>query len=492
MSPQQRLRLEYMPLEELTPADRNPKGHAPLAIDGSMKRFGYMEPVLLDERTGKLVAGHGRRENLLRRREAGEGPPDWIVVKGDAWLVPVTRGWRSRDDADALAAGVAVNRAGELGGWLPDLGPVLEELGRHELGLEGVGFTPDELDDLLRASTDPAGPAGPRTERPSLADRFVVPPFSVLDARQGYWQARKAQWLGLGIRSEEGRPGNLLSLSAQAEDIIGRHKRSSGAYGAKGTEQPDGSIVYETTVGATSIFDPVVCELAYRWFCPPGGSVLDPFAGGSVRGIVAALLGRGYTGCELRPEQVAANRSQAQSICPEAKRLEWLAGDCADLIPGKLAKRPPVDFLFSCPPYWNLEGYSEDPRDLSSAATWEAFGAHLAAIVAASCELLAEDRFACFVVGNLRADGGSLLDLGALTRSAFEAAGLSFYNDAILVTAVGSLALRAGLNFRLRKLGRCHQQVLVFLKGDARRAVEACGDVVVEDAAALFGEPLEP
>ena len=34
----------------------------------------------------------------------------------------------------------------------------------------------------------------------------------------------------------------------------------------------------------TSIFDPVVCELAYTWFAPVGGVVLDPFAGGSVRG----------------------------------------------------------------------------------------------------------------------------------------------------------------------------------------------------------------
>jgi DNA modification methylase len=48
-----------------------------------------------------------------------------------------------------------------------------------------------------------------------------------------------------------------------------------------------------------------LCEIAYRWFCPPGGTVLDPFAGGSVRGIVAAKLGRRYFGVDLRAEQVA-------------------------------------------------------------------------------------------------------------------------------------------------------------------------------------------
>lgn len=59
----------------------------------------------------------------------------------------------------------------------------------------------------------------------------------------------------------------------------------------------------------TSIFDPVLTELAYRWFCPPTGYILDPFAGGSVRGIVAAVLGRAYTGIDLRPEQIEANQA---------------------------------------------------------------------------------------------------------------------------------------------------------------------------------------
>ena len=69
----------------------------------------------------------------------------------------------------------------------------------------------------------------------------------------------------------------------------------------------------------TSIFDPVLCELAYRWFSPPQGIVLDPFAGGSVRGIVASHLGRKYTGIDLRSEQIIANRAQL-GICK--KRVE--------------------------------------------------------------------------------------------------------------------------------------------------------------------------
>lgn len=64
------------------------------------------------------------------------------------------------------------------------------------------------------------------------------------------------------------------------------------------------------TVSATSIFDPVFCEIAYRRFCSPGGTVLDPFAGGSVRGIVALRLGRRHVSIELRAEQAAVNCAQ--------------------------------------------------------------------------------------------------------------------------------------------------------------------------------------
>jgi hypothetical protein len=67
----------------------------------------------------------------------------------------------------------------------------------------------------------------------------------------------------------------------------------------------------------SSIFDPVLAELAYRWWCPLGGTILDPFAGGSVRGIVAAKVGRQYVGGELRSEQVEANIKQANEIIKE-------------------------------------------------------------------------------------------------------------------------------------------------------------------------------
>jgi hypothetical protein len=228
----------------------------------------------------------------------------------------------------------------------------------------------------------------------------------------------------------------------------------------------------EKGASGTSIFDPVLCELAYRWFSPPGGTVLDPFAGGSVRGIVASHCGRQYVGMELRAEQVEANRAQA-NIAVDPQPV-WHCGDsrgiatvCADV---------EADMVFSCPPYADLEVYSEDPLDLSTMAYPE-FKETYFEIIAATCSRLKENRFACFVVGDVRDRKGHYYNFVGDTVEAFRAAGLHYYNEAILVTCVGSLPIRAGRQFAAgRKLGKTHQNVLVFVKGDGKKAAEACGE----------------
>ncbi len=116
-----RLWLEYWPLEELLKAPRNPKDHDIGLLHGLMDHFGYTQPVLIDERTGRLVAGHGRLDTLGQKVRGGQAPPDYVVVaENGAWLVPVIRGWRSRSDADAEAYLVADNEATIRGGYKTD------------------------------------------------------------------------------------------------------------------------------------------------------------------------------------------------------------------------------------------------------------------------------------------------------------------------------------------------------------------------------------
>lgn len=314
-----------------------------------------------------------------------------------------------------------------------------------------------------------------------LADRFGVPPFSVLNAREGWWQDRKQNWIATGIQSELGRSGELMGKASE-----------KSAYGKQciGTNPTTGELLYQQSVGNTSIFDPVMCELAYRWFCPSGGVILDPFAGGSVRGVVASRLGRRYVGHELRAEQVAANRDQAAAICSDP-RPEWIEGDSRTI--DKTCKTLNADFVFSCPPYADLERYSDDPADLSTLA-YDKFLEAYREIIAKACSRLRNDRFACFVVGDVRDKRGNYYNFVGDTVEAFRAAGLAYYNEAILVTAVGSLPIRAGKQFAAsRKLGKTHQNVLVFVKGDGKKAAQACGECEFGeiDQAEKFGEVLE-
>src|SRR3954470_17486384 len=111
------LTLDYLPLSELQPAPRNPKRHAIAPLTASVNRFGFTEPIVLDERTQRLVAGHGRRETLMKMRDAGEVPPAGIGSQGGDWLVPVVRGWASKSDKDAEAYLLASNQHVILGGW---------------------------------------------------------------------------------------------------------------------------------------------------------------------------------------------------------------------------------------------------------------------------------------------------------------------------------------------------------------------------------------
>lgn len=236
----------------------------------------------------------------------------------------------------------------------------------------------------------------------------------------------------------------------------------------------------------TSIFDPVLCEIAYRWFSPPQAVIIDPFAGGSVRGIVAAKLNRRYIGIDLRAEQIEANNINWQAVQGGALTdvnaqtdPVWLTEDSHNI--DHILAGHEADFIFSCPPYAHLEVYSDDPKDLSTMAYAE-FKTAYAQIINKSCQLLKNHRFACFVVGEIRDKQGHYYDFIGDTVQAFKDAGLAYYNEIILVTNIGSLPIRAGRQFSVgRKIGKTHQNVLVFLKGDVKKAVAACGEIDISD-----------
>ncbi len=274
----------------------------------------------------------------------------------------------------------------------------------------------------------------PLYKKTDLRAEFLEPPFSILDAKSGSWNDRKRMWKSLGIQSEEGRDAAVYNLS-------------------KSISKFDSQI---------SIFDPALCELMYKWFCPAEGNILDPFAGGSVRGIVAQHMGYNYTGIDIREVQVESNRQQAEDILEPDNHPTWICGDSLEVL--KEGGIAPVDFVFSCPPYANLETYSDLPNDISN-MDYKGFLKAYREIIRLAVSYLVPGGYAAFVVGEVRDKKGNYIGFVPATIRAFEAAGMKLYNEAILLTPIGTACMRAKKQFtNSKKLAKIHQNVLVFRK----------------------------
>jgi 16S rRNA G966 N2-methylase RsmD len=282
---------------------------------------------------------------------------------------------------------------------------------------------------------------GNKVSENPLKDRFGIIPFSVLDTKTAEWRQRKQKWINLGIQSELGRSDDLLGF----QRVYSKGKKR----------------LFDRK---TSVFDPVLCELMYDWFCVGGGHVLDPFSGGSVRGIVASHKDLDYTGIDIREDQVKSNKEQAESIC-SGKIPKWISGD-SKIILDELDDES-FDFAFTCPPYFDLEVYSNIKGDISN-MQWEEFLGSLNEIIKKTCKKLKNNRFFCIVIGDVRDKERTInwyRNLIGLTKQMIIDAGLHFYNDLILLDSIGTSAMRVHQAFTKRKVIKIHQNILVFYKG---------------------------
>lgn len=282
----------------------------------------------------------------------------------------------------------------------------------------------------------------------SLADKYLLAPTTILNKRDPKWSKLKRKWLKLGIQSELGRDTVSHNYTSGRSTNDYDYMANSG-FKAVGLSH------------TTSIFDPVVCEIIYKWFCPDNGTILDPFAGGSVRGIVSNYLGYKYTGIELREEQCKSNREQAIEILQVNNQPQWYCGDSDKVLDSEFIVE--YDLLFSCPPYMNLEKYSDLEDDLSNMSD-DDFIIKYNSIIHKSCKLLKKGGYAVFVVGDLRDKKGWYKDFTGITKRAFIDCGMKLYNELILIEPVGTKAMTMERGFKNGKLAKVHQNVYIFYK----------------------------
>lgn len=218
-------RTEYIPLDHLQADPANPKAHDGDAIDASIGRFGIIDQIVRDDRTGYIISGHGRHEALRVMRDRGDTAPEGVRVDaGGHWLIPVIVGWASRTDSEARAALIALNRTTELGGWVDDaLLDLLDNLDDYT----GVGFTEDDTDDLRarleELATEPAPKVTKKDDVPTQRDsdayaaegrRLVIIDYAV--SEYPLVQARLK-----ALRADYGVDNNAEALSALLAERYG-------------------------------------------------------------------------------------------------------------------------------------------------------------------------------------------------------------------------------------------------------------------------------
>jgi len=273
----------------------------------------------------------------------------------------------------------------------------------------------------------------------TMSDYFGVAPFSILNTVDKDWQKRKQRWNTLINDTGQARK-NVLAGSNNKKDVM-------------------------NNMNGTSILDAVLAELMVKWFTEENFKTFDPFAGDTVFGFISGWLKRPFEGIELRPEQVEFNQIQCNKENLDCKYICDTSENMDNYI-----ENESKDFIFSCPPYADLEVYSDLEDDLSTMSHEDFFKVYKK-VLQNTYSKLKNDRFAVIVTSEVRdKKTGEYIRLVANTINIMVEAGYIFYNDLILVNSVGTLPMRTGRHMNAgRKVGRRHQNILVFYKGDPKQ-----------------------
>lgn len=407
-------RMVILNINDLIPYENNPRfnDEAVEAVANSIKEFGFKVPIVVDK-NNVIVAGHTRWK-ACKKLGIEEVP---CIVADDL------------TDDQIKAFRLADNKVGELATW--DFTKLEEELANIEMDMADFNFDIDELEMEFSKDEEP--------EKISLAEKFIVPPFSVLDTRQGYWIERKREW-----KSKIDDDGSRGTSSLMAG--IGHIQKDE-----------------DSGYADNSVIDPVLCEVILKWFTPcEKSNVFDCFAGDTGFGFVSEYLGHAFTGIELRPEQVSDNVRRL-----EAKGLNanYMCDDGRNVL--NHVEEKSQDLLFSCPPYFDLEVYSDKENDASNQKTYEEFYQILDTAFTNAGNCLKDNRFAVIVCGDIRnKKTGGYYGFPESIKNTFRRNGFELWNELILLEPIGNRRLLANKYMETRKVAKTHQNVLVFYKGD--------------------------
>jgi hypothetical protein len=379
----------------------------------SIQKYGFSFPFFRWSGDGhnRCLDGHGRIQALGELRRRGVDLPLFPVAYVEA-----------KDEAEAKQKLLRLNsQYGQM-----TLSSVIEFM-------DGLEIKWDELN----LPSKPLEYTDETLSKTALKEEFGIFPSTILDATSKPWQERNAHWK------------NLIKDYGESRELV-LNKGKGTKYKPVGTSS------------GCSVLNPTLAELMIKWFSLPGGKAFDCFAGDSVFGYVASFYNNTFTGIEIREEQAKINNDRVK----EFPGASYICGDGINV--AQYIETESQDFLFSCPPYFNLEKYSDLEGDASNQKNYEAFIEIIKKAFIGALSCLKPGRFAVIVAGDIRRNDGFYYRFPDDIKTIFETHGAPLYCDLILRDPIGSARYRARANFRSRKIIKVHQNVMVFFKGDPK------------------------
>ena len=208
--------------------------------------------------------------------------------------------------------------------------------------------------------------------------------------------------------------------------------------------------------GKCSVFNPQLAQMILAAYAPMNGKIYDPFGGGGTRGYIATKMGYNYTGAEIRKEEY--NRVLAQ-MKEWNLNFKFILADSVKYRPNES-----FDFIYTCPPYYDLEVYSDMEEDLSNAPSYMEYLNMLQKVLKNCYDVLKKDSFAVFVVGNFRNKKGELEHLNGDLITKAKEVGFKLWDELIWMGASNVALTRCGKFEKNRKSVRMHEYIIILKK----------------------------
>ncbi len=399
------LRIEYVPIDKLVKWPRNPKRHAPEKIEKSFSRFGFINPIIIDENSGRIVAGHGRIDTAERMKLLGLDPPDRVVVKNKAWWLPVVRGVKFKSEADAEAYLVADNQISISEGFDDEpLREIIQSLNTDLVDVLGMG---NEVIERLRgpvkengeAQAAPSGaeeqPEEQQQQEPEKDLFSVYPMTEVIETAAKWYRENGFPYPNLTLHEQMQEINHLAAIEDEGAinsvtafrvaDSYHHHRFNLRVRGMKtplenfnqdrslkrSIEQEIKYSYVRTgylnlidlvfTAQSCGNFRPGVAMYFYRTYGKKNGLVLDPCAGfgGRIVGWIASSIGGTYVGVDPATETQQNNQRLVKALGVDKNvRLLHQCFEDVDLKKEKLEGK--CDLVFTSPPYYNKEEYTAE------------------------------------------------------------------------------------------------------------------------------------